>query len=159
MKRKFIVIIVIFICFCILALLYGVNIINYFREGESLSYNKEVSYIKIYSESSFFEEAQYSTIYNKEDIDALLNFINSLDLVEVKDSSNYGEIHDKGHFYIYMYGDGGILDAMIFSTKYVDLCHNGYDGDYTTYYIKDSKYNFISKTTKITKYIYDLINK
>ena len=158
MKKRTKVIFMIFICCCILVWLYRINIVNYFKESRNVNYNiEEISGVEVLSLAEDFGYQGTIKVDDENDVKDIFSFINRLELVKIKDADY--SYDDNGKIYLCIYGKDSYLDTIMFINRYMVVYHNGYDGDYTAYYIKNSKYNFINKKTKITKYMYEILNK
>ena len=91
------------------------------------------------------------TIGKTEGIDKFQDYINSLDLIEVE--KDYGRSHSGHSYWIYTLG----LDISICG-EYLSIHPEGADDKvYTEYYIVDSGYNPITRGSKVSNFIDDLI--
>jgi len=150
------------LCFIILYWWFQIRIASFSKDGVNLNYNndRDIEYIRITSNFDLGMNSRQFEITDKAIIDKLLNYINSLELIEGLEPS-HSHLYDKGSFMISIYKPDAELSnpvSIIFTTRYLSVSYSGYDWEHTDYYIKDSGYNPINKSTKITKYLYELLN-
>jgi len=138
-----------------------------FQESVRLNYQiksdeKEIIYIRIWGNSSLTGDVGEIIIDDNRDVEYILNYINSLELVQ-REMPKQRNFQNNGHFYIDIFEKDSfaekaeILDTLLFSTQYLSVVHKGYDWDYTDYYIKNVGYNPITKTSNVYQFLYDLI--
>ena len=142
--------------------MYGRNIIRLIKGKESIDYNRDLLYIVIknidYYSGSNRKEVR---IDNKEDIEQIVNYINSLELIK-EDAPNYYDgsieyvdISKSGYFSIDLVRidkNRNGYDSLVFSTEYVTVCYNSIEKNAPSYYIVDSGYNPENKTSKFSDF-------
>ena len=170
MFKKIIKLSIIIICclgiiFLVLFLCYGKDFIRTFKKKESLNYH-DIRGIQVNRINNGTGTIQ---IEDKDDIERILSYLNSLELIREKipknESPDYDGDIDKylskfdniGFFTISLYGSTS--DGIAFTTEYLTVYHNGYDWDYTSYYIVDSGYNPEDNSSKFYDFMVELISK
>jgi len=144
-----------------------------FRKSASLNYQKDdVAYVMIQS-AGHINEIKNVKIEDPEKIREIINYINSLKIVQVKEMPEYitknvlnGEIGHFGWISIYFgnslpepgnYSEPG--DIIQFERNYMGTSYNGRDWEGENYYIKNSGYNNKTKSSNVYEFLRDLINK
>ena len=156
-KFVIIVLLCVMITFFVLFLHYGDALFRTFKTKENLNYSN-INNIKVLHVNDDIGSIQ---VENKEDIEKILNYLNSLDLIKEKrpdyNINSMSELSDIGYFSIYF--SGSSFDAITFTTEYLTIHHNGHDWDYTSYYIKDSGYNPEDKTSNFYNFLSELVSE
>lgn len=158
----------VFICFIIMILMISIvvffeinkNLFCVFKEGRSLNYQNEIESIVIYgSEDMEFIKGE-SKIYinDKKDIEKIISYFNSLEVVEVERIR--GDDVEHGYFTldISLKKDVPADEGFSFLNNHYLIYFDGEHKSQTKrYYIKDAKCDKNGKN-KIYYFLYDLIN-
>ena len=127
---------------------------------------KNMDYIEVYPSSG-----GYIKIEDSEDIEKILDNFNSLKVIKEKiPSKSKLEYHGEGKYEEYLERlretgafsisfHGSSSDRIYFTNEYFTIYHNGYDWDYTEYYIIDSGYNPEDNSSKFYDFMVELISK
>lgn len=129
----------------LLVLCYGDILFRVFKKKENLNYN-DITHIDFIPEHSM--DVGVIHIENKDDIEQIINYLNSLDLIKQKIKYNIkstNELNEIGHFIIKLYGASS--DGIVFTTEYLTIYRNGDDWENISYYILNSGYNSEDKTS------------
>ena len=172
MNKKVIIIILGFLIlvFILLFFMYKTNFLMMLKESESLNYHKDVyediNYIMITSSEGerFIKGSRNVEIRDPKDIEKILNFFNSLELVKFdKGKGPRPYIYDEGSFIItiFLKNGNGFNDTIFLMSDYLIFCNEKYKSEQhrKEYYIKNSGYNSKDKTSKAYYFLYDIINK
>ena len=151
--KLFVIIILLFIIiFFVLFLCYGDTLFRVFKKKENLNYDNitRIDFIPGHS-----TDVGVIHIKNKDDIEKIINCLNSLDLIKEK-KPNYNfksnnDLNEIGHFIIKLYGAS--YDSIVFTTEYLTICLNGYDWENVSYYILNSGYNPEDKTSNFYNFL------
>ena len=131
-----------------------------------LNYHENVSHIKIDYEHMIedMEGISEVEITNRADIEKIINYLNSLVLIE-DNPAEYEDIdlYEVGYFEIFINRDKNEngpedYDIIAFQTNYLAFIPGGSDCEEIRYYIKNSGYNPKTKSSKTFEFLYDLIN-
>ncbi|HHX58142.1 MAG TPA: hypothetical protein GX710_09015, partial [Clostridiales bacterium] len=165
-KRKATVIIIIVIVIISAVIIFCWRPVSrIFKKSSNMNY-KNMDYIEVYPSSG-----GYIKIEDSEDIEKILDNFNSLKVIKEKiPSKSKLEYHGEGKYEEYLERlretgafsisfHGSSSDRIYFTNEYFTIYHNGYDWDYTEYYIKDSGYNPEDKTSKFSDFLDELISK
>lgn len=171
MNKKVIIIILGFLIlvFILLFFMYKTNFLMMLKESESLNYHKDVyediNYIMITSSEGerFIKGSRNVEIRDRKDIEKILNFFNSLELVKFdKGKGPRRYIYDEGSFIITIFlKNSDFADIIFLMSDYLIFYNEEYNSDQhrMEYYIKNSGYNSKDKTSKAYYFLYDIINK
>jgi len=141
------------------------------KQGVSLAYNEDIAninYIEIHDKGRFglqiVNGRSIFRIDDREKIEKIIDYINSLELVEdekVIYNFNYKtDLNSLGYFTIFIQKDNLEYTLIEFMTHYLTLVPSDTcDCNSTSYYIKDSGYDPITKNSKTFEFLYDLIHK
>lgn len=154
-KRTKLFVIIILLCitiFFVLFLCYEDTLFRVFKKKENLNYN-DITRIDFIPGHSM--DVGVIHIENKDDIEQIINCLNSLDLIKEK-KPNYNikstnELNEIGHFIIKLYGAS--FDGIVFTTEYLTIYRNGNDWDNISYYILNSGYNPEDKTSNFYNFL------
>ncbi|MDR2559586.1 MAG: hypothetical protein LBC86_08615 [Oscillospiraceae bacterium] len=134
------------------------------KESVSLNYQREdATYVNFRSWGNSIADIDTIRIDDSEKIERLIEFLNSLELVESdvpwwnrnKDSEKVGcMIIYMGESFKYNPGD-----TIQFWTNYMSISYNGYDWETKSYYVRNIGYNRFTKTSIAYEFIRDLINE
>ncbi len=138
------------------------------KQSVTLNYVEDISYIIVSDKGRLgtTEDGIFSIeIYDKEDIEKILNYLNSLELIEEIPSFEYfPDLNERFSYFsidIIKVGyeeDDTAHDLLSFQTTYMSISRGGFDCRSTIYYIKDSGYNPITKSSKTYEFLNELIN-
>ena len=178
MNKKLIIILLCIIFLVFIVIIFRENIIR-LKLSTRLNYHENVAYITIYDDRLIevadgkleieINSRRGIEIHNREDIEKIINYLNSLELIE-DNLTEYVDVDldEVGYFSITIFRDGYVndyqnnLDALehiAFQTNYLEFIPGGHDWKTTRYYIKNSGYDPKTKTSKTFEFLYDLINK
>jgi hypothetical protein len=161
--------IVIFLLCCIIAILvfiflaYGKNILRQLKQSVSLNYHAEIAYIEL--GKRFSEDESEVRIDDHEDIEKILNFLNSLGLIEENVARHYPQdLSEIGYFTIDIILSnpervGDAPDLLSFETDYIIFTPKGSDWKSIRYYIKNSGYDNQTKNSKVYQFLCDFVGK
>gem|GEM_PF-5925147 len=155
-----------FILCCIITILflvvmiYGKNIFRLFKQSVYLNYHEEIAYIEL--GKRFSKDGNYVRIENREDIEKILNFLNSLELIE-ENVIRYNP-PDLSYFTISIIRSnpevvGRPPDLLSFQTDYISFSQDGRDWESKRYYIKNSGYDNQTKKSKVYEFLYDMLSE
>lgn len=154
-----------------------------YKQGISLNYHEDIAYIEISDKGRLgLPEVDISNegrlelglpernirnilkIDDAEKIKKIIDYINSLELIEDKvtiPNFDYStDLNSIGYFRIDIYKvNSEEPDAIVFMTNYLTFLLNGYDWEYTDYYIKNSGYHSKTANSKTFEFLYGLIHK
>lgn len=171
---------IIFISSCILLIsvfviiAYGKSILRLFKQSTNLNYHAEIAYIEL--GKRFSEDGNDIRIDAREDIEKILNYLNSLELIEenVTRFNPYDLIAD-GYFTIDIIRKGDenanlyvvegekvisySQDLLSFRNDYMSFTPNYMDWKSTRYYIVNSGYDDETKNSNVYQFLYNLINE
>ena len=162
MLKKYIKLAIIILCCLVIVLAlyscYEKTLLRIFKKKESLNYHN-INSIEVIPRN--VRDVGVIQIENKEDIEKILNYLNSLELIKEK-KPNYkinsrDGLSQVGYFTIHFYGYNS--DGITFTTEYLTIYHGGHDWDYTSYYIVDSGYNPNNNSSKFSDFLDELISK
>lgn len=173
MNKKVIIIILGFLIlvFILLFFMYKTNFLMMLKKSESLNYHKdiyeEIDHVIItsFKGERFTKGSKSIAIRDPKDIEKILNFLNSLELVKFdKGKGPRRYIYDEGSFgiAIVLKNDSDFADIVFFMSDYLIFFNERYESDQhriVEYYIKNSGYNSKDKTSKAYYFLYDIINK
>ena len=172
MNKKVIIIILGFLIlvFILLFFMYKTNFLMMLKKSESLNYHKdiyeEIDHVIItsFKGERFTKGSKSIAIRDPKDIEKILNFLNSLELVKFdKGKGPRRYIYDEGSFgiAIVLKNDSDFADVVFFMSDYLIFYNEKYRSEQhrMKYYIKNSGYNSKDKTSKAYYFLYDIINK
>jgi len=165
-KILFIILICIVIFIILIIIANWKNILRSFKPVVSLNYQEDIAnieYIEISDKGRFRVPADDNRfvfkIYDKEEIKKIIDYLNSLELIADKRSIKYNnDLNSIGYFTIFIQKRNLDHTLIEFMTNYLTFLPNGYDWEYTEYYIKDSGYNPKTAKSKTFDFLYDLIH-
>jgi len=104
-------------------------------------------------------------ITDSDDIEIIIDFLNSLKLIEDNLTEyEYIDLDEVGYFTITIFrddyeNDNDAHDVLAFETNYLSFIPNGHDWTGTRYYIKNSGYDNKTKNSNVHQFLLELINK
>jgi len=175
MNKKIVMIIILIIVTLVLAMIHKNSIIRLFKQIINLNYHEEIIYIEL--GKRFSDDGNIIRIDNHEDIEKIIGYLNTLDLIEERltEYKHISDFNDIGYFTIRIVRVGDEYanihitegenvnsysqDLLSFETNFVTFTPNSMDWKSTRYYIKNSGYNHQTKSSNVYKFLLDLINK
>ncbi|HHX57294.1 MAG TPA: hypothetical protein GX710_04685 [Clostridiales bacterium] len=152
MKPEKIILILIITLSIILSTCFWRPLSRPFREKERLNY-QDATYIEILFNIDEHENG-WVKIDNKEGVKRLINYLNSLEIIEEESSDGTRE---SWCFIIYIYGEQS--DSISFYDKYLSITPaEKCDCFFTEYYIADSGYNPKDGSSKTLHFLDNLIS-
>lgn len=138
-------------------IIFKIDILNMFKKGISINYNEDVAYLEVLNVNNHTKHNGVIKIDNKNNIKEIFEYLNSLELVECRTSSNY--FFDNGYTHIYVYGLEEQLNVITISSRYVYITKKDYNWDNKVYYIKNAGYNPITQSNNICKNLEKIMDR